>query len=154
MKKIAAHILVLFSSVLMLVLSVLPHHHHGDIIHFGVVERCETCQDCQENTLQGEWERIAHRHHHSSESDADCDLRQLFVISAREEHLLPLHPGDEAGPLQEWPLCLPIELFDRSIPVSYQTELLTLYGIPSAERLPIWQEEESLALRAPPFIIA
>ena len=154
MKKIAAQILVMFSGALMLVLSVLPHHHHGDIIHFGVVDRCESCQDCRENARQGQWDLISHRHNHSSESDADCDLRQLFVISARDEHLLPIYHGSGADDPLGSPLFLPLVLFDRLALELCRTELLTVYCVPPSERLHSWQGKACATLRAPPFVIA
>ena len=154
MNKLAAKILLLFSGALLLVLSVLPHHHHGDIIHFGVMERCEPCQECRENARQGEWDIVAHKHHHSSdESDADCDLRQLFVISAREEQLLPIYHGNQTEP--SWSPTLPYvsDLFSSYCLPQNDTPNNLKYP-PLIERLRSIAARHIFALRAPPAIIA
>lgn len=155
MRNNAVKILMMLTGALMLVLSVLPHHHHGDVIHFGVVERCETCQDCGKAAPQGLLDAIAHKHSHSEESDAHCDLRQLFVISAREEQLLPTcscdHDGDHLA-------------FDHfSLTLLHQSSLPLAHSEPDGTPLefpPLIQPLGSLlgghifALRAPPVVIA
>lgn len=154
MNKVAAKILLLFSGALLLVLSVLPHHHHGDIIHFGVMERCETCQDCRANARQGQWDIIAHKHtHSSSESDADCDLRQLFVISAREEQLLPVYHGDQTDPSLSPTFLFVFDAFLAYLIPQNDTSKDLKYP-PLIERLRSIAAGHIFALRAPPAIIA
>lgn len=155
MKKYAAKILLTVSGALMLGLSVLPHHHHGDVIHFGVVERCETCQDCQDNSRQGQWDAVAHKHTHSSDADTDCDLRQLFVVSAREEQLLPVCLCDGQGGHPAFDHFTLTLFYHATLPLSQTDETGELLKFP-----PLTQPLGSLlpghifALRAPPAVIA
>lgn len=154
MKKYAAKILLTVSGALMLVLSVLPHHHHGDVIHFGVVERCETCRDCQDS-CQGQWDAVAHKHTHSSESDADCDLRQLFVVSAREDLLLPICPCDGQGDHLAFDHITLTLFFDSYRPLAQTDESgKPLKFPPQTQPLGSLIPGHIFALRAPPSVIA
>ena len=77
MRQRSAKIILLCTGILMLVLSVLPHHHHCDgTIRFSVADNCI---ECRHNT--------ADKHSHP-ENDATCDLRQLFIMSE--------HPNDKS----------------------------------------------------------
>ena len=71
MKKRISAIFVLLTGTLLLALSALPHHHHGDRISFVAPERCVECLGhvpcCGGNDDHGG-------------SDTDCDLRYLFVM--------------------------------------------------------------------------
>ena len=74
MKKRISAIFVLLTGTLLLALSALPHHHHGDRISFVAPERCVECFGhvpcCGGNDDHGG-------------SDTDCDLRYLFVMYGR-----------------------------------------------------------------------
>ena len=92
MRQTGIRIILLCTGILMLVLSVLPHHHHCDgSIRFSVVEQCSECQQAP----------VTASHHHP-ETDNDCDLRQLFVMSGRNDsdhqfslcHTHDLQPAD------------------------------------------------------------
>ena len=92
MRQTGIRIILLCTGILMLVLSVLPHHHHCDgSIRFSVVEQCTECQQAP----------VTASHHHP-ETDNDCDLRQLFVMSGRNDsdhqfclgHTHDLQPAD------------------------------------------------------------
>lgn len=78
MRQRSAKIILLCTGILMLALSVLPHHHHCDgTIRFNVAINCTECQHNDPAT----------KHSHP-ENDATCDLRQLFVMSE--------HPHDKS----------------------------------------------------------
>lgn len=89
--KYLAKIGLLTTGVLMLLFSVMPHHHHGTLIHFSLSAARELCSACTaeeagcchsacDHAAEGE---------NSHNEDMDCDLRQLFLFSARQEQILP-----------------------------------------------------------------
>jgi len=73
---------LLLAGTLLLVLSVVPHHHHGEHICFGSEERCPECRtEC-------------HGTHRHDEPEAGCDLRHLFVMSGRDDD--SSHPATDS----------------------------------------------------------
>lgn len=73
MGKRLSEIALLLAGTLLLVLSVVPHHHHGERICFGSEEQCPECHtEC-------------HGTHRHDEPQAGCDLRHLFVMSGRDD---------------------------------------------------------------------
>ena len=74
MKKRISAIFVLLTGTLLLALSALPHHHHGDRISFVAPERCVECF--------GHVPCCGGTDDHGG-SDTDCDLRYLFVMYGR-----------------------------------------------------------------------
>ncbi|MDD3108692.1 MAG: hypothetical protein PHV49_05740 [Alistipes sp.] len=68
---------VLLSGVLLLMLSVLPHHHHGHNICFAALEACADvahergCHDCAPD----------------HDAEGDCDLKHIFLFSGRHQDL-------------------------------------------------------------------
>lgn len=153
MKHRAATLTTLITGALMLVLSVLPHHHHGKIIHFGVVERCETCRDCETNDPLDPLKTAEHKHSHSE--DPDCDLRHLFVISAREEYLslgYITHTGQDRSTIDPVMLTLFFETYVPFTPATDSGKSLKFF--PIAEPLCSVIAGRIFALRAPPCFIA
>ena len=60
------------TGILLLILSVVPHHHHGKHIRFGSEEQCPECRtEC-------------HGTHRHDEPQEGCDLCRLFVMSNRD----------------------------------------------------------------------
>lgn len=78
MRRRFIQVVLVSTGILMLVLSVLPHHHHGDKIYFSTAEECSDA--CSSDHQTGSTS------HHHSDSDTSCDLRQLFLFSGRDDH--------------------------------------------------------------------
>lgn len=134
---------LLCTGILMLVLSVLPHHHHCDgSIRFSVPERCEECSH----------ETDADHRHTEGEH---CDLRDLFVLVTRDDSAL-CHLFDQLQ-IGEVPF---VTLFTALLPdATYcpETTLTSLYHLRYGERfiLPLNPYLDGASpLRAPPAFIA
>ena len=145
MRQTGIRIILLCTGILMLVLSVLPHHHHCDgSIRFSVVEQCTECQQAP----------VTASHHHP-ETDNDCDLRQLFVISGRNDsdHQFCLGHTHDLQPADAFVFTLfyyvypdlSLLLSGHGSPVDYWPFVAALHGAES---------QGPAALRAPPAFIA
>ena len=146
MRQRSAKIILLCTGILMLVLSVLPHHHHCDgTIRFSVADNCI---ECRHNT--------ADKHSHP-ENDATCDLRQLFIMSERpndKSHLYCLchshdqHTSDCFLFAHLYFICITTSTITLDIPES-PWEYVPGIALPNEV-----QVYEVSALRAPPAFIA
>lgn len=97
MKKKISAIVLLFAGALLMVLSVSPHHHHGERICFVSVAECTDCQA----------HRCGAAHEHGN-PDSDCDLKQLFLMSGRYDQAAQqddLHPDGGWQNLLFFTLC-------------------------------------------------
>ena len=145
MKRIrtnTSRLFLLATGFLMLVLSVLPHHHHGQRICFAVTECCLSCQNESKTT--------GHNH---SESDASCDLKQLFVMSSRDDNS-NFHPLSHDSGISFADLYIAL-LFttENSVPAPDCRES-HLSAPPFLETLTAIDVSRISALRAPPVFIA
>ena len=73
MKRIANISILSFASILMLLLSAIPHHHHQDGLHCFKIEQVE--HDCDEQ----------HAHHHnpasnSNSESSNCIIHANFIV--------------------------------------------------------------------------
>lgn len=127
----------------MLVMSVLPHHHHAKAICFIITECCNACESEHEDQTA--------KHSHS-ESDTSCDLKQLFVMSGRDDsiELQHLHPGADL-PVTDLYIAL-FALINHTMPIPDHRELLITHP-PFVETVTALHISRISALRAPPSVI-
>ncbi len=147
----AAHIVLLLTGALLLVLSLLPHHHHGKAIHFSLTpEHAIACPGCSETECEKhDW---CDEQGEKRRTDAECDLRQLFVISTREEYLAPTC-SDAGFPSLLGEYCLLTLLFDGR-PAPQLTSLAPPPCPAPADPLASLCSARIFAHRGPPSFIA
>ena len=139
MGKRLSEIVLLLTGTLLLVLSAVPHHHHGERICFGSEERCPDCRsECTGS----------HRH---DEPQAGCDLRHLFVMSGRDDDSLrPATDSDDDPFHRLLSAAMPCEAIPTKSFVSPETGR-SVYR--SLRRQPESSfEGAALSLRAPPCL--
>lgn len=146
MKKRISAIFVLLTGTLLLALSVLPHHHHGERIRFVAPERCAECL--------GHVPCCGGDDDHGG-SDTNCDLRYLFVMYGRGGSQPVVQTVDQQGDPTDGGH-FPIALFLNSVftfDARVYAETTVFFapfaepaGRPVAAALPL--------LRAPPVFIA
>lgn len=140
MKKTVSGAAILLAGVVMLMLSVLPHHHHGNHIRFVAVQQCGECHE----------QLPCSRADHSEEADTDCDLRSLFVLYARsqgpssqvDDHL-HFHGGLSDFFLPSFVVCLADPLVQT-----------TVRYVPFVEPIAFRYAGTQSLLRAPPALMA
>lgn len=146
MRRRVAPYLLLLTGILMLGLSVAPHHHHDDQIHFAVLE-C-TCEPCQNECCHADCTSEP-----DHKTDTDCEISQLFVFSARNEAQTgcPCDHGDGHSTLDHFFAALLFLTFDYT---PSDTESARLKYPPYVEPPGTTAGGHVFALRAPPALIA
>lgn len=146
MRSRAAKYFLLLTGLLMLSLSAVPHHHHGNHIHFAVTEcASDGCGGCHDACESGS---------HQSETDTNCEISQLFVISARNEMQQVECPCDHGDDHQALDHFVAILLYFTVEPELSDTGTVWLKYPPYVEPLGTTAGGHTFALRAPPAFIA
>ena len=145
-KKIAIPVL-LVTGALLLVFSVLPHHHHkfGNLVCFSV--------DCCEALDYGDHDRSGADHNHS---EAECKLQQFFLLVQRGGEEM-CGCGHIHGHDHDVTLHLLTDLFYQHIDIADIHTLVTqqrVRTVPYVEPVKSRYAGESQTLRAPPCVIA
>jgi len=76
-KRQIAIIPLIFVSMIMLLSSVMPHHHHGKLVCFTSMHEQSSCT---ENACQ------CHHEHESNSAEEECKVRLLFQTSVIKQH--------------------------------------------------------------------
>ena len=163
---------VFAAEVLLLALSSMAHHHHGDRICFGTPDRCPICAAESRNHRQAspqglpiKWSDLGdpkcvtdhsfttHSCNDHDSSEADCDLRALLYTYGRA-HMAPVagEHSDDGSLCSAFPLALISAVADR-------VPLPRCMGATTLPRYDAWrcltqQLGSTVALRAPPYFIA
>lgn len=140
MKKRIAYTFVVFAGFTLLLLSVLPHHHHNGRICFCQTECTEENQNSNDPCAT---------HEHDGTAEAYCELSHLFVTSSREDHTTDADPVvDNDFHLSIFALLVSTILLER-----HDTEAQSIYT-PYNERYTLPEIRTVRSLRAPPAFIA
>lgn len=140
-KRQIAIIPLIFASMIMLLSSITPHHHHGKLICFTAIhEHCSFI------------EKACHHEHESNPTEEECEVRLLFQTSVIKQH------HDECTCCSQ---IIPDQLFQSILPIVGIDHSLSLLGIPKKVP-PIFYQERlhpitwsvTTAGRAPPTVIA
>ena len=142
-KRQIAIIPLIFVSMIMLLSSVMPHHHHGKLVCFTSMHEQSSCTEdaCQ-----------CHHEHESNSAEEECKVRLLFQTSVIKQHHDECHCCPHITPDQLFQTILTIAGLDHS---------LLLLGTPK-ELPPLFYQERlhpitwsvTSAGRAPPTVIA
>ena len=143
-RRVVAISLMFLANIVLLAVTVVPHHHHGDMICFTVSHCCghEHDTDCSHNEHNPSH---AHEHH----GDAGC--------CNVEEWLLPnIEPNDKHSYFCYCVTCdsghdLFISIIPQFLEFSSQTECLPFRQAPFEETYISVYVSQTLGLRAPPF---
>lgn len=140
MKKRISYTFVLLAGFTLLLLSVLPHHHHNGRICFYPTECTEESQPTDDACAA---------HEHDGTTVAYCELSHLFVTSSREGHTT------DADPVIDHDFHLSIYLLFVSDLLSESSETTVPFTYaPYEERYTRSEVCTVLSLRAPPAFIA
>lgn len=140
-KRQIAIIPLIFASMIMLLSSIIPHHHHGKLICFTLSHTHDSCI-----------EDVCDHEHNSNPVEGECEVRLLFQINIVKQHHEECNCCPHIIPDQPFLSILPLAGLDHS---------LLLLGIPK-EVPPIFYRERlhsitwsvTSAGRAPPTVIA
>lgn len=167
-RKQVATFAVLFAEVLLLALSSMAHHHHGERICFGSPERCPLCVAEHATTatlpasvdLDGETMAsagaTAHACGNHHDGDVDCDLRSMLFTYGRAHMQLAASENGEnggdavAGLAMSWALLAAVV---SSVPQPVLTGEWIIRRADPSGRL-VQGAFNAVSLRAPPFFIA
>ncbi len=140
-KRQIAIIPLIFASMIMLLSSIMPHHHHGKLICFTTTHEHSSFI-----------EKACHHEHDSTPTEGECEVRLLFQTSIVKQH------HDECNCC---PNIIPDQPFQSILTLAGLDHSLLLLGVPK-EVPPIFYRERlhpitwsvTSAGRAPPTVIA
>ena len=145
MKQTFAKIILAITGILMLVLSVLPHHHHSNsgsnLICFSL-------------SITGEADHEHNPESNQGHNEADCDIRNIFVMSGRDDLYLHCHICNNDNHSINIHLLSDILLSEQFSLKIFEKENHCLYDIYGAEALHSEYILNVHSLRAPPVYIA
>ena len=140
MKKRISYTFVLLAGFTLLLLSVLPHHHHNGRIYFCPTECTEESQPTDDACAA---------HEHDGTTVAYCELSHLFVTSSREGHTTDADPViDHDFHLSIYALYISTIVVER-----HDTEAQSIYT-PYNEQYTLPEIHIVRSLRAPPAFSA
>lgn len=148
MNQTFAKIVLMVTGIIMLALSVLPHHHHSG---------CGSNLICFSLSVTGEADHEHNPASNHSHDESDCDIRNIFVMSGRDDNsnsYCAVCDNDNIHPLNIHALLAYVLLPEQFSHRVFADNRTILYDIYSAEPL---RSEYSLSvrtLRAPPVFIA
>lgn len=140
-KRQIAIIPLIFASMIMLLSSIMPHHHHGKLICFTPTHEHSSFI-----------EKACNHEHDSTPTEGECEVRLLFQTSIVKQH------HDECNCC---PNIIPDQPFQSILTLAGLDHSLSLLGVPK-EVSPIFYRERlhpitwsvTSAGRAPPTVIA
>ena len=150
-KRLIAIPFLLLSSIVLLGIMMVPHHHHGEAMCF-VASHCTHDADCEDHAAcchhdEHSSSQSSDRHEHSS--DANCCNVEVWLLSNAEpgqkcEHSCVCATCDSKN---IFPVAILPEIFEPDIPPIYYSFRQT----PLNETYTRIYVSRALGLRAPPF---